>query len=35
MVDGNQLYDLGRVTQIVLFYMGLAAMAQSRYGPDI
>jgi hypothetical protein len=35
MVDGNQLCDLGRATQIMLFYRGLSAMAQSKQSLDI
>jgi hypothetical protein len=34
-VDGNQLCDLGQATQNMLFYIGLAAMAQLQQGADI
>ena len=35
LVDGNQLCDLGYAAQIVLFYRGLAAIAQSEQRLDI
>jgi len=35
LVDSNQLCDLGHAAQIVLFYRGLAAIAQSEQRLDI
>src|SRR5262245_58660233 len=35
LVDGNQLCDLGHAAQMVLFYRGLAAIAQSEQRLDI
>ena len=35
MVDGNQLCDLGRATQIVLFYRCLAVTARSKQRLDL
>ena len=35
VVDGNQLCDLGRATQIVLFYRCLAATARSKQRLDL